>query len=115
MYSRFSSGQGRQVSIPEHYSGYAFSEKTREKEALEDAPTEALSPPEPSSNDSPAKTTENAVIPVGNALQRLLSHSRLPGALEGDRLLLLGMILLLADSEADRDILLWLVLLLFCK
>ena len=39
----------------------------------------------------------------------------IPIGLSFDELLLIGLILLLARSETESDVILWLVLLLFCK
>lgn len=136
MYSRFQSRPDEGIRIPEHYSGCAFSpapptvEKKREESAsgrprsMEAArptppPSKNPPPPPPVPPLPPREQTEKIPpSPPANPVQGLfgdlgkafpLSHG-----IGFDELLLLGLILLLAQSGKDQDTLLWLALLLFC-
>ncbi len=89
MYSRFSPSAGRHTEPPAQYSGYAF-----HKQPEPPSPPLPVAPP-------PRKETE--------------PPAPLPIAEQDDRLLLLGLILLLSHREADRELLLWLALLLLYR
>ena len=94
MYSRFSS-TGRRTVPPAQYSGYAFREQTE--------PPSPPSPPPPPTVAAPPQEEVECLSP-------LLSADG-----QDDRLLLLGLILLLSHREADRELLLWLALLLLYR
>ena len=108
MYSRFPRHSERPLQIPEHYSGCAFSES----EPIKPSPPE---PPPPTPHDDapteapPPKPRLELPSLFGNSM------SLLGGGLNFEELLLIGLILLLARSEQDSDVILWLALLLFCK
>ncbi len=128
MYSRFPR-QDRPVQIPEHYSGCAFSPPKPSPYAERKA-TPALeipvSPLPPSSIEKPlhpepcdeCKPEEKAVdYGIADALRHTFSGS-LPSFLSGmnfEEFLLIGLILLLARSDQDNDMILWLALLLLGK
>ena len=136
MYSRFQSRPEEGIRIPEHYSGCAFSpapptvEKKREESASgRPRSMEAARPtPPPSKNSTsppptpllpPREQTEKIPpSPPANPVQGLLGDLGkafpLSHGIGFDELLLLGLILLLAQSGKDQDTLLWLALLLFC-
>ena len=137
MYSRYHSASERPIRLPEHYNGCAFStEPSDEKHAATKPqslrqmeigrpsalpPLEKNEPPE----QTPARYAEDAL--ETQEVSAPLSHSLLPGLFWGhgrmhsllrgigfEELLLLGLIVLLADNEESSDIVLWLILLLFC-
>ncbi len=65
---------------------------------------------------NPTQTSEQEDSPVFallNPVRQLLASLK-GGGQESDRILLIGLILLLSQGEKDSDILLWLVLLLLC-
>lgn len=119
MYSRFSRNGDRAIRIPEHYSGCAFSEIAASAPPPREEP---LPPP-----SAPAHTAEShgekqappkeadrpALLPLSLSIGNHLPF--LGGSLGSEELLLIGLILLLARSEQDNDLILWLVLLLFCR
>ena len=106
MYSRFPRNASRPVQLPEHYSGCAFSELD-EKEVATPTPPPHTSQPQPRQ-----ESTHSPHEPL-SLFGKPLSLS-IPG-LDFEELLLIGLILLLARSEQENDLILWLALLLFCK
>ncbi len=154
MYSRYGENPQKNIRLPEHYGGSAFSQKPNEPIAIpkketphlpirdgfgekasptaerflrtersEEKPIErdALSLPETPPIESPtsAATEESAkpspISPIHfDALRRLLGGKMGELGEDSDRLLLLGLILLLSRTEGESDILLWLSLLLLC-
>ena len=138
MYSRYPGRPDRPIQLPEHYSGCAFSASAPNRMPPEPPPisvpyTPAPIPepqahvsqppppsppptdPEPEAPPEPRKEKLPNVLPEG---LRALFGGKLPafpGGMTFDELLLLGLILLLAHSEQQSDIILWLALLLFCK
>ena len=126
MYSRFQNRPEEGIRIPEHYSGCAFSqspspsEKPRE-EALRPRPIEPTRPSPPSKTPPlprlppPAPPKEPPTPPSSsNVLGGLGKSFPFSHGIGFDELLLLGLILLLAQSKKDHETLLWLALLLFC-
>lgn len=113
MYSRYPD------HLPEHYSGCAFRPGRPDRPPISvpfaEVPPAQPSPPPPpppppcAGNDKPAPPAPPACGLFGGVLPTL------PGGLEGDEFLLLGLILLLARSGEGSDVLPWLALLLFCK
>lgn len=106
MYSRYPD------RLPEHYSGCAFRQGREDRPPISVPFSEAPPPPPPpppppvplpKPKEKPSCDLFGGALPV------------LPGGLEGDELLLVGLILLLARSGEGADILPWLALLLFCK
>ena len=93
-----------------------------EKESIDPAPAvesssihdEALL--EEEEKKTPVVVEKTHLAPPFNfgALRRLFSSKEGDGGEDQDRLLLLGLILLLSRTEGDSDILLWLSLLLLC-
>lgn len=138
MYSRFQNRPEEGIRIPEHYSGCAFSSVTpsperakEEGERYRSRPMEARKPPTPTKAPPPAlllPPREMAEDAERNAPKAPPPPERPAARLFGDlgkafpfshgigfdELLLLGLILLLAQSEKDHETLLWLALLLFC-
>lgn len=109
MYSRFPKNSDRPIRLPEHYSGCAFTE-CEEKETP---------PPLPISQEPPHEDKKTPMeaprLPLGVAsiFTRALPFSS--GGLNFEELLLIGLIILLARTEQESDVILWLALLLFCK
>ena len=131
MYSRYSSERSdKQLRIPDHYSGCAFSPSAPSDSAprafgvakptplsaepeppkhppTADADVAELPPPSPLPTDAPARQ-EHSVSHAPSPLPLLAN------GLDFDQLLILGLILLLSHSGKDSDIVRWLGLLLFC-
>ena len=105
MYSRFPKPSDRPIRLPEHYSGCAFSEA----EPNPHAPPPPSPCPQKEREDSPSCMKREITSMFGRSLN-LFS-----GGLQFEELLLIGLILLLARSEQESDVILWLALLLFCK
>ncbi len=104
MYSRYPD------RLPEHYSGCAFRQGREDRPPISVPFSETLPPPQPPSPCPPPKPQEKPSCDLfGGVLPAL------PGGLESDELLLIGLILLLARSGEGSDVLPWLALLLFCK
>lgn len=99
MYSRYPD------RLPEHYSGCAFRQGREDRPPISVPFSEAPPPPPPppKPQEKPSCDLFGGVLPA------------LPGGLESDELLLIGLILLLARSGEGSDVLPWLALLLFCK
>lgn len=98
MYSRYPD------RLPEHYSGCAFRPGRADRPPVSVPFSEVPpAPPPPAPPAPPSCGLFGGVLPT------------LPGGLEGDEFLLLGLILLLARSGEGSDVLPWLALLLFCK
>ena len=76
---------------------------------LEEEPEEEEKKPSPASEKSSVASPLNF-----GALRRLFGNKDGEHAEDQDRLLLLGLILLLSRNEGDSDVLLWLSLLLLC-
>ena len=76
---------------------------------LEEEPEEEEKKPSPTSEKSSVASPLNF-----GALRRLFGNKEGEHAEDQDRLLLLGLILLLSRNEGDSDVLLWLSLLLLC-
>ena len=115
MYSRFSQGESGRVKLPPHYSGNAF---PREEARMPPKPAvpDQKPPSEPPQGRgdalptvSPEEDSKQVSAPFSRSFEHLLGHWGF------DDLLILGALLLLADAGDDREILLWLILLLFCK
>lgn len=104
MYSRYPD------RLPEHYSGCAFRAGREDRPPISvpfsEMPPAQQSPPCPPPPPPPEKPHCDL---FGGPLPTL------PGGLESDELLLIGLILLLARSGEGADVLPWLALLLFCK
>ena len=105
MYSRYPD------RLPEHYSGCAFRQGREDRPPISVPFSEAPPPPpSPCPPPSPPQPQEKPSCDLfGGVLPAL------PGGLESDELLLIGLILLLARSGEGSDVLPWLALLLFCK
>lgn len=109
MYSRYPD------RLPEHYSGCAFRQGREDRPPISvpfsetppppppPPPSLCPPPPPPKPQEKPSCDLFGGVLPA------------LPGGLESDELLLIGLILLLARSGEGSDVLPWLALLLFCK
>ena len=118
MYSRYPD------RLPEHYSGCAFRQGREDRPPISvpfseappppppppPSPCPPPPPPSPCPPPPPPKPQEKPSCDLfGGVLPAL------PGGLESDELLLIGLILLLARSGEGSDVLPWLALLLFCK
>ncbi len=143
MYSRYYGNRQGDLRLPENYSGCAFPREATEKERthtspppsfLHDPPLTKKPPADPpplilpsvpeedpptSENDackeapSPAPSSAPPLpAPTDAPAHGLLSH--LSKGLDFDQLLIMGLILLLLHSGEDSEMVLWLVLLLFC-
>ncbi len=74
-------------------------------------------PDEPSEKETAAeKPSEKETLPTALPIlfPNTLGHSILPHGIGFEELLLIGLIILLSHGEGDRNIILWLALLLFC-
>lgn len=111
MYSRYPD------RLPEHYSGCAFRQGREDRPPISvpfsEMPSAPPPPPPPPPSCPPPPPPNPAEKPSCDLFGGVLPA--LPGGLEGDELLLVGLILLLARSGEGADILPWLALLLFCK
>lgn len=108
MYSRYPD------RLPDHYSGCAFRPGQKDRPPVSVPFT--VSPPEPPPAPPPCGCEPPVPPPAGTACDLFGGVlPSFPGGLEGDELLLLGLILLLARSGEGSDLLPWLALLLFCK
>ena len=143
MYSRYSNRQEKPIRLPEHYSGCAFSEYRSEESPnrsfgvakpspppsepeskptppiieLPSTPPDIKSPPTKESHDVLPKsdTDPQKALPVVKSLFDGLGKGlTLSKGLDFDQLLILGLILLLAHTDRDSDIVWWLGLLLLC-
>lgn len=103
MYSRYPD------RLPEHYSGCAFRQGREDRPPISVPFSEAPLPPPPPPPPPPKPQEKPSCDLFGGVLPAL------PGGLESDELLLIGLILLLARSGEGSDVLPWLALLLFCK
>ena len=136
MYSRYHNE--KTIKIPENYSGCAFAEQKTSSVGTPPYPREHFSPAqevrrmevakptlpepiskpalheEPKTEKEPISKEEPVALPVSSPLGGLGKSSFLPQGLGFEELLILGLILLLSQSEQDSDIVLWLALLLFC-
>lgn len=111
MYSRYPD------RLPEHYSGCAFRQGREDRPPISvpfsEMPSAPPPPPPPPPSCPPPPSPKSQEKPSCDLFGGVLPA--LPGGLEGDELLLVGLILLLARSGEGADILPWLALLLFCK
>lgn len=140
MYSRFSGKQEHVTQLPDHYSGWAFdrtSEKKQERpQKISPAPGPEIAKPtlpphreaaEPAPEEIIAREEEVVPTPAPVPIEPEAKKSVPSGLFGGigkafpfshgigfEELFLLGLILLLARDESDRDTVLWLGLLLFC-
>lgn len=136
MYSRYHNE--KPIRIPENYSGCAFTEQKTSFGSTNFPPREHFTPssevrrvevakptlPEPickpiaheevKSEKEPIPREEPAARPAASPLGGLGKSSFFSQGLGFEELLILGLILLLSQSEQDSDIVLWLALLLFC-
>lgn len=108
MYSRYPD------RLPEHYSGCAFRQERGDRPPISvpfsEVPPPPPCPPPPCPPPPPKPQEKPSCCDLfGGVLPAL------PGGLESDELLLIGLILLLARSGEGADVLPWLALLLFCK
>lgn len=139
MYSRFSGKQERVTQLPDHYSGWAFDHAPEKKN---DSPQKKppMSGPEIAKPTPPPHREESEPVPAHVEQEEKVALAAVPVSAESEsrsgvptglfgglgktfpfshgigfeELLLLGLILLLARDEEDRDTVLWLGLLLFC-
>lgn len=111
MYSRYPD------RLPEHYSGCAFRQGREDRPPISVPFSEMPSAPPPPPPPPPSCPPPPPPKPQEKTSYDLFGGvlPALPGGLEGDELLLVGLILLLARSGEGADILPWLALLLFCK
>ena len=137
MYSRYHNASQRPIRLPENYNGCAFSAKPPEEkyDAPKSQPPRQMEIGRPSSlppieeraqPKRPSEPPAEELLEAQKTSAPLLSaplpglfggHGRPPSLLRGvgfEELLLLGLIVLLAGNEELSDIVLWLVLLLFC-
>lgn len=124
MYSRTSSGrQDGGYRIPEGYRGNAFTPLSPPTEEAPPEPIEAESAPveTPPTKQAlpvslPQKSEPRALSPLASLLPPKPTGTKgLLGDIGLEELLILGVILLVSQSETDDDILLFLILLLFYK
>lgn len=124
MYSRSSTGRSEGYRIPEGYRGNAFSPPQAEPPFSDilPVPEEPVTQTEniPNEESLPASLPPKNEPKVPSPLAALLPPKPTGvGGLLGDigleELLILGIILLLSQSETEDDILLFLILLLFYK
>ena len=109
MYSRFPRNSERPIRLPDHYSGCAFSE-TDEVTSPPPSPPPVTNTPSPPKEEPSKNCAKGEILPIFGKPLHLFS-----GGLQFEELLLIGLIILLAHTEQDSDVILWLALLLFCK
>ena len=141
MYSRYHNPDGKAVQLPDNYSGCAFS--AQKSSFFEPKPHEHFAPPtdarrveiaKPTLPNTPikedvqevpkeAKTTLGEACPTDvppppppalGFLGSLGKHFSPASGLGFEELLLLGLIILLSQTDQSSDVVLWLALLLFC-
>ena len=105
MYSRFPRSSDHPIRLPDHYSGCAFSET--------ESPHADPPPPHTQPSHEPPTPTSCIKGEITSIFGR--SFNLFSGGLQFEELLLIGLIILLARSEQESDVILWLALLLFCK
>ena len=105
MYSRFPRSSDQPIRLPDHYSGCAFSET--------DTPHADPTPPHPQPCHEPPTQPPCIKGEITSIFGKSLNL--FSGGLQFEELLLIGLIILLAHSEQESDVILWLALLLFCK
>lgn len=119
MYSRQNRGKDPSLRVPENYSGCAFSESKgidvppRFLEVAKPTPEDYTPPPAPPL-PPPRKEAPHPPTPSLSPLPISKNPFPLLGGLEFDQLLILGLIFLLSRGEEGNDVLIWLILLLFC-
>ena len=125
MYSKSQNSGEPSFRIPDNYRGYAFGNESAKAELTDSAPKESLSSPQ--ETDIQDATQASLVVPTADGegrvspLSSLLPprpaspHGGLLGDIDWEELLILGILLLVWQSESDRDVLLLLALLLFYK
>ena len=142
MYSRYHDSDyhadNRPVQPPENYSGWAFSKQEESepkpaprridvakpsppplpplppKEEEPPKPSEPPAPPTPAPPPPPPKDPPALLAPLKGLFGGLGSAFPFSHGVGFEELLILGVILLLARSEGENDLILWLALLLFC-
>ena len=130
MYSRYQDSSDRPIRLPENYNGCAFSASRRSEERTRSDAPRRVEICKPAPNPAPREevveektpdeisehepSTETALTPLSGMLGRTGSIFPFSHGIGFDELLLLGLIVLLSHSEASSEIVLWLVLLLFC-
>jgi hypothetical protein len=117
MYSRYSTPSSREaLRVPENYSGCAFSKASA-------APTPPVPPPVvkaplpipvPTTKEEQTPALPPPPPPTPPKAEREGILSWIKDGEEFDRFLILGLIALLLHSGEDKEIVLWLSLLLFC-
>ncbi|MBO5682376.1 MAG: hypothetical protein J6S10_00195 [Clostridia bacterium] len=124
MYARYPNYRFGGIKIPENYSGNAFRDETEER--LADSPASKEEEVSPAQKD----TQPEASAPLGESTPTALSHSSerrrsapfgfnfdlgrlFSGGFGFEELLILAVILLVSQNEAQRDLVLLLAILLF--
>ena len=110
MYARQPPDRRPPFRIPGNYSGNAFSKK-EESPPCEETP-ETVEAPAPTEESPPP--SEPAAQPT-SSLSRLFGHSEQSMGIGTEELLLLGILLILSQSDEGGDILPFLLILLFLK
>lgn len=122
MYSRYYGSSKGEVRLPENYSGCAFPRDAVQKPSAApphyDPPPikKPLTDPPPAASESPEDPSETQAEPCAKEIPTPPARPSLsvPLGMDFDQLLILGLILLLLHGGEDSEIVLWLVLLLFC-
>lgn len=125
MYSRYYGSSKGEVHLPENYSGCAFPRDAVGKSPAappvpphyDPPPTKKpLTDPPSAASESPADPPETQAEPYAKEPSTPPAPPSLsvPLGMDFDQLLILGLILLLLHGGEDSEIVLWLVLLLFC-
>ena len=120
MYSRYSTPRREALHIPENYSGCAFSKASPPPTMPipHDPPPVVKAPlPSPTCDLEEKKAPAPPPPPPPPALPKGEREGILSWIKDGeefDRFLILGLIALLLHSGEDKEIVLWLSLLLFC-
>ena len=143
MYSRYSNRPDQKLQVPENYSGYAFAAAPRREAAprqldiakptppiaQQDAPEEPAFPSKeaqqasckgqetagntPHATDGKPQETPSSALCAVPAPPPVKKKTLWGRGIDFDELLLIGLILLLRESEQGSDMVLWLALLLF--
>lgn len=139
MYSRYHGGAASEIRVPENYGGCAFANAERktvwtppvppralevakpsppasevprpqpEPEPEPEPPPKPMPPPAPEESKEPEiETKRQDAVPVFGRKSKLLQ------AFGFEELLLVGLIFLLSERDADSELVLWLALLLLC-
>ncbi len=119
MYARSFDKDRRSIQVPEHYSGSLFAEHTPMPSKVEVDSPERKERPQPKEHhriapsESKKEGKEHSLpsLEIHETVQNLVD--KISAGLGFDRLLILGLMLLLSGVDGSSELILWLALLLF--